>query len=360
MIPRIFGFLRSSAGKMLAFTAITFFAFLFVGKVKQKRSSNSRSVEGKLPTIAGSTNGIRGEVPSVQAPVSSVKREFKAFRPSVSDGSSSPKTSEEVAKFVPATRLVHSYEAETNLPAPTVPVRGHPLAQLPPGLLIPCRLFNGIESNLPETPLVAKVTLDVKVHGSVLVPRGSEIHGVVRADQRRTRVMTGSSWQVVTPANKLIRLEGIGLNREYDPRKDVYGRHDGIAGIEGEVIRQDSQAAKGLFVASAVSAAGKLGQQRNATLLGSEIVPTMSNGMLGGASAVMDRYAAMKLKEVEQNQPYIRVPAGSEFYVYTQKPVAIAEPREPRQEGGALLERREALLKQLQQQVGSTVGAKNN
>jgi hypothetical protein len=348
MKTAISDFFATRMGKVTLVLLASLLCLALVAKAKKSKGLSDNPANSKLPRIASSVDGIIPERSMAQDVASSVKSVFKPFNlPS----SSPPSPVEEQPRssnkpFVPLKPLVLCYEEEAA--KPRIPVeQKQPGDELPPGLLIPCRLFNGIESALPETPLIAWVISDVRVNGRVAVPKGCQIHGTVRADDQRNRVMTGTSWQIVGLGGKSMTLSGIGLTREYDAPNDRYGRKDGLAGIEGQVIKPEGQATAKFFAGTAVAAMAGLSEQRNRTVFGEDATATFGNAALEGGSAVANEYSKMKLKDLEKDRPYIRVPAGTEFYVYTQRPVVMKSPSVLGGEASTDLEQRQQILRQL-------------
>jgi len=336
---------------VVAVMGLTLFWALSPGSNPQDANPGKRP--GKLPQVSASVEGISSEKLLEREVVTKRRTGFQQFIPAGEAPLPAKKDEVQEAVVVPAKKLVLSYEPEAARPVPEV--RKQPEVELPPGLLLRCRLFNGIESNLPETPLIAHVIYDIRINGKVVVPRGSEIHGTVRADDQRGRVMTGSSWQIVTPSGSVIKATGIGLNRDYDEERDVYGAGDGFAGIRGAEIRQDQQASKRFLAASALSAVGKISQQRNRTIFGDEVVASLGNSALEGGGSVANEYARMKLKELEKKKPFIRVPGGTEFYLYTQRSISIAQPAQDPGLAEAL-HQREKLMEDLRSRLRSQSG----
>jgi type IV secretory pathway VirB10-like protein len=355
MKSAITDFFGSRVGRVVTVVVVALGCFLLVGRGGKPEVPSSRS--SKLPRIAGSIDGISSEKALEQEAVIKVSKQFKPFQPSTPTPAQKEVAPPPSQPFVPMGKLVVSYEPEERAVPPSAQPPAIP--ELPPGILVPCRLFNGIESNLPETPLMAHVLSDVRIQGSVLIPKGSELHGTVRADDQRGRVMTGSAWQIVTPTGKVVKVSGIGLTRDYDPKRDIYGASDGFAGIEGKEVRQDQKATQKFLAATALSAVGKLSQQRNRTVFGEEVVTSLGNSAMEGGSAVAEEYARMRLKEMEKKRPFIRVAAGTEFYVYSQRPVPV----KPEAESAGIadvLKQREQLMEELRGRLRASQVAPRN
>lgn len=312
----------SRAGMITIVSLVAVVGYIAFTAAKGGKTTEPTSRSPRLSRVSSSVDGISNDRVMQQEVVSRVVSGYQPFRPSPQ--SLPEKEEHQMAVFVPKGKLVHSFQPEA--PKSKPPQVQASEVVLPPGVLVPCRLFNGIESNLPDTPLIAHVLADIRVNGKVVVPTGSQVHGTVRVDDHRNRVMTGSSWQLVTPRGKVIKVSGVGLTRDYDSRRDVYGSSDGFAGIGGVEVRQDQQASKRFFAGTGLAAVSKLSQQRNPTLFGDQVVASLGNSVMEGGASVANEYARMKLKEIEKNKPFIRVAAGTEFYLYTQHQVAIAQP----------------------------------
>jgi hypothetical protein len=82
-----------------------------------------------------------------------------------------------------------------NAPSP----KTKPLSRLyaPFGRLIPCELVITVDSSTIRTPIIGLVTEDVYFGGHLIIPAGTEIHGVAEVDRERERIASGDRWTLV-------------------------------------------------------------------------------------------------------------------------------------------------------------------
>lgn len=121
-----------------------------------------------------------------------------------------------------------------------------------------------------------------------------------------------------------MRINGIALDREYDPDKDTYALTDGSAGIRGEVTKSDEFLEFKMFAATALAGISRNAKKTTKTVLGEYENNSFSNAAIDGASSVSERYAKLMLDQIEGDGLFVRVTAGTEFYVYT---LQVFEPK---------------------------------
>jgi hypothetical protein len=206
----------------------------------------------------------------------------------------------------------------------------------PYGRLIPCETVVTLESNRLETPVIGLVTEDVWENGTLVIPAGAEVHGRVTLDRSRERLAAEGSWMIVWRGSppqgaREMRVTGLALDRELNHDAAELDRHDGSAGLRGEVLRTDDFREIKLFAATFLATATTALQDTRATagLLGDTVVPaaTVRNASLAGTSAILREYAQQLRDTIARDGFYVRVPAGKAFYLYVTQSLGANPPR---------------------------------
>ena len=140
----------------------------------------------------------------------------------------------------------------------------------------------------------------------------------------RDRIEVHGEWKFVWQDGKEVQVNGIALDRQFDPNSDTYGITDGSAGIRGKLEKTDEFLEFKLFTATAISGAARRSEDTTRTIFGSEPSNSLENAGLEGAAAVTDRYANLLMDQIEDDGLFVRVPAGTQFYVYT---LQVFEPK---------------------------------
>lgn len=203
--------------------------------------------------------------------------------------------------------------AGSNSPAPSAGL------MLPARRLIPCKLVNTVDSSSLDTPIIALVTREVFWQGRLLVPKGTEVHGRAQAHHLRDRIGSQGAWVLIWPDGQEISINGLAL--DMDQKDDQWGLTDGSAGLRGSRERSGSAEEVKLFAATFLAGLTEPFQQRQNTLLGSEVLPTLKNAALSGTGEVIESYAGRLLRTIEQESTFVRVQGGKSFYLYTLEPI---------------------------------------
>ncbi len=213
-------------------------------------------------------------------------------------------------------KLVHFFEApkdEPTRPKETEP----PQVFAPRGTLIPCQLIITVDSSSLETPVVGFVTEDVWHNGNLIVPAGTEVHAFAKRGRVRDRIEVTGTWEFVWQDGRQVKVKGVALDREHDPDKDSYGITDGSAGIRGEIAKSDEFLEFKLFAATMIGGVARASEDTTETIFGSRPRNSLEDAGLEGISTVAERYAKLLLNQIEGDGLFVRVPAGTEFYIYT-------------------------------------------
>jgi hypothetical protein len=219
--------------------------------------------------------------------------------------------------------------------------RGDPRA--PTFRCLPCRLVNTVDSGNIATPIIGQVTRDLVRHGEVVIPKGTEVHGQAQVDTVRERIASRGDFTLVIhdprrPAydDKELVVSGIVLDREYDPEFDTYGLVDMGAGLPGQVIQTGGKKLVDAFVASFLAGIaqnagsatnGVFGNRfySNASAIGTSALQNLLvSPAANGTASALDSYAQAIMRYVERDGFFIRVPAGTEFYLYVTQSINLA------------------------------------
>ncbi len=209
----------------------------------------------------------------------------------------------------------------------------------PYGRLIACKMVNTVESGDTDTPLIAFVTEDLwwinsKGEKKLIIPAGTEVHGTVQgAKPLRNRLTTANNFVLVWQATSNmvgfeLQLKGIALEKSNAAEtKNLATISDMAAGIPGQVMSNENLAkflmytlafgqgmAQGFQTSEVYTSAGGVvstqeGTTKNALSRGAE---TLAQIMLQDVS-----------KQISKESYYIRVAAGTEFYLFVQQVINL-------------------------------------
>ena len=315
MIARLIGFFKTPAGAAMLFLLAMFTFFYFVREHRER----------KALAATGTGKNVLGRMsPEESQPGESITSEWvkegsynKFTPPNETPPAPKPELRQAPpAKPGPLPKLVHLFQppkAKEAAPEAIKPPRHF----APPGTLIPCQLVITVDSSSLNTPVVGFVTDDVWHNRQLVIPAGTEVHAFARTGRVRDRIEVSGEWKFVWRDGKEVRIHGIALDRDYDPEADSFALTDGSAGIRGTIHKSDELLEFKLFAATALSGISRNAKQTTRTVLGEYENNSWSNAALDGASSVSDRYAQLMLDQIEGDGLFVRVPAGSEFYVYT-------------------------------------------
>jgi hypothetical protein len=197
----------------------------------------------------------------------------------------------------------------------------------PFGRLIPCETVITVDSSSLETPVVGLVTENVYFGGKLVIPAGTEVHGMAQTDHQRDRIAGSTSWKLVWQDGEEMDLKAVALDREFDnnTNQSGWGITDGSAGLRGELLKTDDYADIKLFAATFLSGAAASLTEKQQTIFGPINSPTLNNAPFAGAQAVLQTYAQQILDSIEKNGFYVRVPSGTQFYLYVLQTIDRAD-----------------------------------
>jgi hypothetical protein len=305
---------------------------------------------GGAKKIERRTSELAGDISSLADPVTSKMRNFV---PMGEEGGPRVRHNDDTAVQIEPRRLPANQSQQFPSlslvgydPAPE-PVRSPERKKYPEApafRCLRCQLVNTVDSGNIATPIIGRVTEDLQRHGTVVIPRGTEVHGQAQVDTMRERIASRGDFTLIIhdPSrpeyddNQLV-VSGIVLDREYDPEFDTYGLVDMSAGLPGQVIETGDKRMIAAFVASFLSGLaqnagsttnGVFGNRlyTNSNAIGTSALQNLVvNPAANGTASVLDLYAQEIMTAVQRDGFYIRVPAGTEFYLYVTETLDLAK-----------------------------------
>jgi hypothetical protein len=305
MNPReAINFAKSPTGAFLAFCLLIAVAFFLFRGFRHPIQSPSKPV-----SLVAQAAAAEAKSQTVQ---SAENQNYSAFRPPP------PQNDKPIEPLVVKT----NHEAADILPISLFPDNPEPgkkqISKLyaPYGRLISCELIITVDSSSIRTPIVGLVTDDIYHGGRLIIPAGTEVHGMAQVDRNRERIASATRWTLVWQTGEELKLSGIALDREKDGDSEGWGITDGSAGLRGRLIKTDNMAEIKLFAAAFLSGAAGLFSDRQFTIFGSQTSPTLENAPLTGAQTVLQAYSQQIYDSIRRDGFYVRVPAGKQFYLY--------------------------------------------
>ncbi len=205
---------------------------------------------------------------------------------------------------------------------------------LPFGRLLRCELVNAVESTNIETPIIGLITQDVWQAGRLVIPAGTEVHGLAQKTAARERIGSERQWVLVFQDGRELPLSGTVL--DYAPNGtngDQWAETDGSAGLRGYMIAADKYAEAKAVLAAVISAgAGAFPQMTNIiSPLTGGVTQVQGGGhqdaIAAGIQAGGQIYSQRLLEGLKNDPYYVRVPSGTTFYLYVSQTVDLANAR---------------------------------
>ena len=205
---------------------------------------------------------------------------------------------------------------------------------LPYGRLLRCELVNAVESTNIETPIIGLITEDVWHAGRLVIPAGTEVHGLAQKTAARERIGSERQWVLVFQDGKELPLSGTVL--DYAPEGtngEQWAETDGSAGLRGYMIAADKYAeAKAILAAMISAGAGAFPAMTNIiSPLTGGVTQVQQGGyqdaIAAGIQAGGQIYSQRLLEGLKNDPYYVRVPAGTTFYLYVSQTVDLANAR---------------------------------
>jgi len=330
MKPRDFlNFFKTKSGKLVAFATLFAGGLILFGVFRKHHPSDNGI------TVAALSTNVTDKPQVVQ----SVTRPMQVFNPpppKLLPSQPSPVTNPVFANSTPQPLPnVPLHQAESLAPislfadsAAGVPQpKRLSAAYAPFGRLIPCETVITVDSSSMQTPIVGLVTENIYYGGRLIIPAGTEVHGMAQTDRQRERIAGNTSWTLVWQDGEEMQLKAIALDREFDnnTNQSGWGITDGSAGLSGQLIKSDNLADIKLFAATFLSGAASALTEKQQTVFGPINSPTLNNAPFQGAQAVLQTYAQQIYDSIQKNGFYVRVPSGKQFYLYVMQTIDRAD-----------------------------------
>ena len=201
---------------------------------------------------------------------------------------------------------------------------------LPYGRLLRCELVNTVDSSNLSTPIIGLVLEDVWHDGRLIIPAGTEVHGAAQKAATRERIGSDRQWMLVFQDGRELPVSGSVL--DYAPDKDHpdrWGETDGSAGLRGYMVQADKFGeAKAMLAAMISAAAGAFPETTNLISPLTGTTTQIQNGgfqdaFAAGIQAGGQLYSKRLLDQLDKDPYYVRVPAGTLFYLYVTQTVDL-------------------------------------
>jgi hypothetical protein len=210
------------------------------------------------------------------------------------------------------------------------PPRSH--QYLPYGRLLRCELVNTVDSTNIDTPIIGLVLEDLWHAGRMIIPAGTEVHGVAQKTAARERIGSDRQWRVVFHDGRELPVSGAVLDYAPIPEQpDQWEEADGSAGLRGFIIKTDKYAELKVMLATMISGtAGAFPETINQISPVTGSTTQLRQGgyqdaFAAGLEAGGKLYSQRLLDKLERDPYYIRVPAGTLFYLYLTQTVDLAQ-----------------------------------
>ena len=337
----------------LAFSAVPFLIREDGGKLQPIHESVSRDATLDIP---GSVKAISAVPPDKPQPPSDGVAGSSADSTSKIDGSGRPQPPSSIARTNSGNRYNsgssdrRSVESSRNsVPTAKILIIDGESAGAqkefvserfaPYGRLIACKMVNTVESGDTDTPLIAVVIEDLwwinaKGEKKLIIPAGTEVYGTVNgAKPMRNRLTTGNNFILVWQATSNmvgfeLQLKGVALEKSTHPENRMLAAiTDMSAGIPGQVMSNENLS-KFLVYTLAFGQGLAQGYQTNEVYTDSGVTITTQDGTTKNAMARgAETLAQVMLQDVSQmiakESYYIRVPSGTEFYIFVQQVINL-------------------------------------
>jgi hypothetical protein len=330
MKPRDFlNFFKTKSGRLVAFAALFAGGLIIFGVIRKHHPSADDAVAA-TPLATNTITGKPQIVQSVTLPLQTFNPPPAKPEPTTLATSSAYNNSAPQSLPNASTRQAESL-APISLFADSAAGISQPkklsAAYAPFGRLIPCETIITVDSSSIQTPIVGLITENIYYGGKLIIPAGTEVHGMAQTDRQRERIAGNTSWTLVWQDGEEMQLKAIALDREFDNETNQSGWAitDGSAGLRGEIIKSDNMADIKLFAATFLSGAASALTEKQETVFGPINSPTLNNAPFAGAQAVLQTYAQQILDSIQKNGFYVRVPSGKQFYLYVLQTIDRAD-----------------------------------
>lgn len=197
------------------------------------------------------------------------------------------------------------------------------------GRLLRCQLVNTVDSSRIETPIIAMAERDLWQNGRLIVPAGTEVHGSAQASNMRDRIASNSNWILIFQDGRELKVNGTALDYASE-ENEGWAVTDGSAGLRGYTIQSDPNRELKLIFASMLQGAARGAQDQIQALTPMGTVAAtqtggLQNALTSGLQSATQQYTQLITQQVGQDPYFVRVPAGTPFYLYITQTLDLAK-----------------------------------
>ena len=203
----------------------------------------------------------------------------------------------------------------------------------PYGRLLNCKLVNTLESNVEGTPLIAMVIEDLwwvnsKGERKLIIPAGTEVHGKMGSCVRNRMMASGNFvlvWQLTSgEVGMELQLNGRVLEKSNQAgNKNLATITDMAAGIPGRVMNNNNLNEMLQYTMAFVQGLSAGYQTTRTFDNGSTIIRENDGSTKNALASAFQQMSEVALEnisdKINKESYYIRVAAGTEFYLYIEQ-----------------------------------------
>ena len=203
----------------------------------------------------------------------------------------------------------------------------------PYGRLLNCKLVNTLESNVEGTPLIAMVIEDLwwvnsKGERKLVIPAGTEVHGKMGSCVRNRMMASGNFilvWQLTSgEVGMELQLNGRVLEKSNQAgNKNLATITDMAAGIPGRVMNNNNLNEMLQYTMAFVQGLSAGFQTTRTYDNGSTIIQENDGSTKNALASAFQQMSEVALEnisdKINKESYYIRVAAGTEFYLYIEQ-----------------------------------------
>lgn len=213
----------------------------------------------------------------------------------------------------PFPKLVHVTNPQ---PEPFAP--SEPRLFAPRGTLIKAALVLTLDSSALDTPVLALVTEDVYWNNRLIVPAGTQVLAQASQGRVRDRIEIKGTYTFIWADGREYNISCVALDHER-LSDGSYAITDGSAGVRGQIVKNDQYAELKIMVAEALQGVMNNNQNQFQSIYGLVPQNTSRNAALGGGSQAASAYSQLLTKKLDQDLDFVRVAAGTQFYIFTKE-----------------------------------------
>lgn len=344
MKDRLLDFLKSRTAMVVGMIVLIAGLFWAAREQRQKSPAPEKAPVPRLPLVTDSGDGMK------EGPVTEVSKHFTPWHPlAILQKKPEIPTERKAVPAEPLPKLIHDFELVQKAPPKAAPVKSAP-PSIQFGSVIPCRLLQSVHCGRSSVPVIAELLQPVMdANGRNWIPRGTRIHGSIKAGSLPGRLESAGGWIFVLPDRKLLETKASLQDHDFDPVRRLYGANDGTAGISGTMVQVKTSGWKQTVLRDGVAIAADVAQDRMTTALGVVELGSARNAVLRGVSSLVS--GATPTQSQPATESYVSVPAGKEFYLYVDDK-GESQPGARTGEVESMLRERGQLMEQLRQQMG--------